>query len=255
MSIYNEYAEQGKKEPKKDGYKVTHNITRKYLKLRSAIGILGILLPFLLVGFSLINKNGCGILPSISDYFHTSVGGIFIGILVSIAIFLIYDGENKEEKYICRAAGVLALIIAFAPTPIKDEFVLISGMQIDPDMFGGCYIPKMESNSLIGYIHFGAATFFFLLLSYLAGIKFRNSETKEDSTKLRRNWYAACGLGMLVPLIGIAIFKIFFNDQSGDSETLPIVFIAEFIMLIFFGISWLIRGEVMLNKSSNYLEG
>jgi hypothetical protein len=33
------------------------------------------------------------------------------------------------------------------------------------------------------------------------------------------------------------------------------VFWAEFFMLMFFGISWLIKGEVMLVKSKKYFKG
>ncbi len=272
-SKFDKYKQEGDRDIRPDGYHTVREMSKNYLKLRKSIGILGVLLPTLLVILSLINKNGCGILPSVSDYYHTSVGLVFTGLLVAIGVFLLHEGEDTKEKWACNMAGILAFIIAFAPTPLHPAYIILETGSLDFNIFSGCYIPQTANDPIIGNLHFIAATLFFLILSYLSGIKFAKSESKVNSTgKKRRLVYRICGAGMFLSLLSVAIFKIFFATEDvytsglglpisiNDHERImkeggfKIVFWAEFLMLIFFGVSWLIKGEVMLAKSKEYFK-
>ena len=254
---YDSLKSTGSRKVREDTYKVS-NLHKSYLKLRRAIGYLGILLPISLVLLSLLNRNGCEwILPSISDYYHTSVGGIFTGILVSIAIFLWYNGESKQEKIICRIASGLAIIIAFAPTPINENYIITESSILDLDFVSGCYIPKPKGIPLVGGLHFFCAAVFFLLLSYLSGIVFRKDESPEvDEGKKRRLIYLICSLGMLLYLILIAVFEFFLVEKfpNSDNWMLPPTFTLETIMLFCFGIAWLVRGEVTFQNIQSFFE-
>ena len=61
-----------------------------YYTLRLLIGAAGILLPFLLVIGKLISENSLQIEYSISDYYDNSTAGdILVGVLFSLAFFLV----------------------------------------------------------------------------------------------------------------------------------------------------------------------
>ena len=77
-----------------------------YMTLRQAIGWLGILLPFaLLIGNYLISlvtdfETGCNPFKmSISDYYYTRMGEVFVGTLCAVALFLFcYNGKKKGRQ-------------------------------------------------------------------------------------------------------------------------------------------------------------
>jgi len=248
---YESFQTKGERGLKKNTYELPHNLNKSYLKLRRAIGYLGILLPISLVIISLINRNGCNtILPSISDYYHTSVGGIFTGILVSIAIFLWYNGENRE-RLICRITSGLAIVIAFAPTPINENYIITESSLASLDFFRGCYIPKLKGLAITGNLHFISAALFFLLLSYLVGNVFRKQESSDSPEgKRRRVIYLICAWGMLGSLVLLAALKVFFKDTFPNSNdwSLPPTFALETIMLFCFGVAWLVKGEVTFQQ-------
>lgn len=256
-SRYDQYKNTDVRDVKNNTYEVAHDIHKSYLKLRRAIGYCGILLPFILVFTSLINRNGCGVLPSISDYYHTSVGVIFTGMLIAIAIFLWYNSGDRGEKMICKFASVLALLIALAPTPLKKEFVINEQTNFKYSLFSSCYIPKTETLELVGKIHFSSATLFFIILSVLVGYKFKQNENHTDSQgRNRRRIYIICSLGMISGLIILAIFKIFFEESFPDSDSwdLPPTITIETIMLLFFGVAWLVKGEITFDSIKSIFE-
>ena len=58
-----------------------------YFTLRKTLGLLGILLPFVLVfGNWIIFRDGLE--NSISSYYHTGMGDVFVGILFAMGLFL-----------------------------------------------------------------------------------------------------------------------------------------------------------------------
>ena len=64
-----------------------------YRRIRRAIGYLGISLPILLVGLSLISFFETSVQYSISDYYYTNLREVFTGTLCAVGLFLIcYKG-------------------------------------------------------------------------------------------------------------------------------------------------------------------
>ncbi len=60
-----------------------------HLTLRRTVGILGVLLPLLLaIGCFVVGPSCTELLESISHYYDTEVGDVFVGILFAIAWFL-----------------------------------------------------------------------------------------------------------------------------------------------------------------------
>jgi len=97
-----------------------------YRRIRRAIGYLGISLPFLLVGFSLISFFQTKIQPSISHYYYTNLREIFTGTLCAVGLFLIrYKGHGnasiwKNDNLLTNIAGIMAIGVALVPTNPED---------------------------------------------------------------------------------------------------------------------------------------
>ena len=207
--------------------------------LRKSIGWIGILLPFVLMsgGHSFCNIDLVQI--SISHYYHTCVRDLFVGALCAVALFLFfYKGYGKKDKWgyldnwTGNIAGFCALGIAFFPST-GSGLCCVSGL-----IHGIC----------------GAA--FFLLLSFDSLFLFTRTDKGPfpGSKKKNRNAiYYICGTIIFCCVALMGIFYLFFVNCCSDST---LVFWAETVALVAFGISWLIKGggfladKVQLNSEA-----
>lgn len=243
---YSSLRKTGTREQEEDSYQIDSkdDMVISYMMLRRLLGVLGIALPFALVIFSLINRNECYVLPSISDYYHSSVRTIFVCIISAMSIFLFaYNVADKRETILARIAAVMALGIIFAPTS-QIENVIHPNDPIDTSIFNQCYTPTLfsKSNELVGWIHYSSAAIFFSLLAVLVYFFFRPHEkSMPEPSKARIILYNLCAGGMLASMILIAVFNFLL---PGTFEHATFTF--ETTSLIFFGIAWLVRGDVTL---------
>ena len=68
-----------------------------YFTLRKLIGWMAILVPFILALLNWILFRG-GLGSSVSSYYHTNVGRVFVGTLCSIGVFLLaYKGYKRLD--------------------------------------------------------------------------------------------------------------------------------------------------------------
>ena len=83
-----------------------------YLQLRFLIGVLGVLLPFVLI---LVNRAlGHGFQQALSYYYYTPMRDIYIGTLCAIGVFLIsYYGYDLADRLITDFAGLGTILTAF----------------------------------------------------------------------------------------------------------------------------------------------
>src|SRR5579871_2101782 len=87
-----------------------------YLGLRKAVGIIGCALPFLLIIGRWFTK-GFGFEPTISDYYYTNMGDVFVGCMCAIGIFLMsVRGFDLRDKTAGHVACIFAIMVAFFPT-------------------------------------------------------------------------------------------------------------------------------------------
>lgn len=208
------------------------NTNLSYFTLRKIIGWSGVLLPWLV--WLLAWKYE----PSISDYYYTRSGVLFTSVLTLVGVFLIsYRGyEQEDEKLsdnvITWVGGILIIIVAAVPTP------LIPG-------YDACPTPICHQSDLWGSIHFGSAALFFVAMGYLSRYNFTRGKEPFSKDKMMRNKiYKFCGLGMwtVLAIAGIMIFVLKLN------ETLThLVLWVEVILLILFGISWLVKGKALVD--------
>lgn len=202
-----------------------------YRTIRRSIGYLGILLAPAL--FILSHILGCRQLqPSISHYYYTMSGSLLVGTLCAVGLFLIsYKGFGPIDDRATNIAGVFAFGVAFFPTGNYAESM--------------CAVFKYPDSALRGYIHFGSAALLFITLAYISFFLFTISKGVKTRQKISRNRvYRTCAVLMIffiamVPVFSISAIKVHFEQYCPT-------FWMETGALVSFGISWLVKGEVIL---------
>jgi hypothetical protein len=206
-----------------------------YRRIRRTIGYLGISLPILLVGLSLIVFFQTPVQPSISHYYYSNLREIFTGTLCAVGLFLIrYKGYGntsiwKNDNLLTNIAGIMAFGAALIPT---------NPNSFSPKIY--TLIPYPEK--WLGWLHYGFAALFFLILALLAINVFtigqQGSTTIPTSVLNENNIYKLCGYSILLFIIMVPI--------SGQLKLFPYsTLIFESLSLFAFGIAWLIKGRAL----------
>ena len=202
------------------------SLVRSYMSLRKSIGVIGIALPFVLaIGGYLLRQ--LALQPSISHYYHTVVGDIFVGSLCAIAVFLwSYCGHGHRDKIATNLASVCAVGVALFPTARTAD--------------------STASEALTGTIHFLFAAALFITLAYISLKLFRLTDRVSPTPqKIARNRvYATCGYVMLACIALIALVKLLLDDSQ--IMRMQPVFWLEAAAIIAFGVSWLTKGEAIM---------
>jgi hypothetical protein len=205
-----------------------------YQTLRKAVGVLGMLLPVVLAAGAPLFSNCPFIQESISDYYYTNMGNVFVGTLCAVGLFLFsYNGYDRRDMIASKLACIFALGVAFWPTT-------------GPDAGSVCNILQRNSNSWANTIHHISAALFFTTLAYFSLFLFTKSSGHPTSNKKKRNKvYKVCGYIILACILLLFLYFKVPLLQSWWAGYKP-VFILETISLWAFGISWLTKGEFIL---------
>lgn len=194
-------------------------------RIRNLAGFLGMILPwFSLLGAALV-ANRVGV-PS--NFWQTlSISATYYitpflaGILTSAAIVLMcYDGYDWRDNLITTISGIFGIMIVIFPC----------NCSVASDYVGVFQLAVKTSNT----IHCFAACVFFILLSFNSLFLFTLGESGTKMKRVRNIIYRVCGVGMLAALV-LMVLPIQFFAKT---------FIVEAIALTFFGISWLVKGQV-----------
>lgn len=221
--------------------------------LRKAIGWLALGLPFALaVGEDLRDRtlpqrvaDRALVETSISAYFHTGMRDVFVGILCAIAVFLLcYKGYERRDEIAAGVAGFSVLLVALFPTPETSREG--PGAVRSVTLFSGAMDPDP---ALVGTLHFVSAAVFFVTLAVMSLFLFTKSDQPVPTPRKRhRNRvYVACGVVILACIALIVAGKLFFSDEWGRRTSF--MFWLESVAVIAFGISWLVKGEVVLGDN------
>lgn len=208
-----------------------------FLSIRKAIGILGIALPIvLLVGTFLLND--CDqIQGSISAYYYTVMRNAFVGILCAVSFYLFsYNGYDTKDRILSGFCGLASLGVAFLPT------------SVDPPLTN-C-VNEVVAGSIISTMHFLSALAFFSISAYVSLFQFTKGSSSPTAQKLRRNRvYRICGIVMIFCIIAIGLYTAVLKEQIPGLVKLNPIFWLETFALWGFGISWLVKGEFLLEDS------
>jgi len=192
-----------------------------YTHLQRIVGVMAVALPFVLF-FGNWALTGNEFESSISAYYHTPMGSVFVGVLWALGVFFLsynyrpLPGFNLDNK-LSTLASVAAVCVAVFPTT-SDASV------------------STRSEQNIGIVHMISAGVLFTLLAVFALFLFPKSSGEMTPQKRRRNLvYRICGVVMAA-----AILSMFPSQLAPDSWHLFLVL--ETISVLAFGISWLIKG-------------
>ena len=203
-----------------------------YLQLRFYVGVIGALLPWVLVigNWAL----GDGLQPSLSGYYYTPMRNVFVSALCGLAVFLVaYRGYDRSDSVITNGAGLATIAAALCPTTTPDR----------PDL----------RQVIIGDLHLFFACVAFVLLAVMA-LRFAKREptpaglsfwqafgyafgfTRAASSQTPR-WevitYRVCGFTIL------ACVALLYPGSRVYSDALLIL---ETILMTAFGLSWFVKG-------------
>ncbi len=201
-----------------------------YFTLRKLIGVLGIILPLLMVIFKYFSEKSTVIEFSISDYYDNgSAGYVLVGVLFVLGFFLLsYKGYEKIDDQASDVGCIAALGIALFPTTSSIKAVHIM-------------------HFVFAFLLFSTFIFFCLYL-------FRKTSGAKTVTKkkvLRNRVYVTCGVIMIACIIGIALAS--FNILGTAAENYHLVFWFETIALFSFGFSWIVKGELLWKDAESHV--
>jgi hypothetical protein len=214
------------------------NIAYTYRRLRRAIGILGVMLPIVLVSFSLIPFFQTTPQVSISHYYYTNLREIFTGVLCAVGLFLIrykgYDNPSifKNDNFLTNLAGTMAIGVAFIPT--------------NPETYQEKIYTLIPSTAAwLGWLHYSFAGIFFLILSIISINVFTIGQKGNMNIPIsvlnENHIYRVCGIAIL---LCIGLVPVSASIELFPYSTLTL----EALALFSFGISWLIKGRALGDK-------
>ncbi|MEN8122279.1 MAG: hypothetical protein ABFS35_18180 [Bacteroidota bacterium] len=209
------------------------------VKVRLGIGYLGLLLPFVL----LIGSISCGsceeVQSSVSNYYHTNMRDILVGILFAVAMFFIsYTGYDRRDDIATNISAIAMIGVALFPTSVSSSELTYC-------------IQNVIDNGIISYAHFIFATILFSTLAYISLGLFTiyHKDNMSPQKRTRNKVYQICGYTIIGSIIIIAIYVFVLKKKFPNLSNFNIIFWFEAIALIAFGISWLVKGEALFRDS------
>ena len=157
---------------------------------------------------------------------------LLVGIMFVVAMFLLaYRGWDCADTIAGLFGGIFALGVALLPTKPSD--------------------PSVVQDPLIGKLHLTFATLFFTVLIIFSMVLFVKSDKDPlpPEKKARNRIYRACGITMIACIVLIALYFAFLKETFTWLQSVRPVFILETAALWAFGISWAVKGQVILKDN------
>ena len=196
------------------------------LTLLRMVGLLGVMLPFVLLFGGLLSPERIPMQTSISQYYHTGIGYLFVSIMLATGVFLIcyrgYD-DSPRDDLATTIAGVLAIGTGVLPP-------------------GHCKVEIWVST-----FHWLSAGGFFVMTGVISHSIFTKSDKQAANNRVYR-WCARIIWGCVAALaVYFAVGESITAPLDGD---FPIVWSLEALAVVAFGFSWLVKSR-MINRWRN----
>lgn len=218
-----------------------------YLTLRMAVGWIGLTLPFILmIGgfvFDAIAHQTLHIESSISSYYYTGIGKVFVGLLCAIGVFhLATEGYDLADRIAGRLACAFALGVAWFPSAPESD----------------CPGIPTHAQRIIGDLHYTLAALLFGTLAFFCIFQFTQTADKEKTTRRKKERnivYYICGaiiLGCIVVIGSVKLIELagvlawFTNWLTSWKWN----FWFESLALFAFGTAFLVKGEFILKDET-----
>jgi hypothetical protein len=195
--------------------------TYRYLRI-------GMLVVVAALGYSLLQEHRASScwLGSISGYYYTPVGPVFVGMMVAIALALIVIKGRMVEDVLLTLAGFMAPIVAFLPTSdptAGSTYPLFKGACLNktwmihhyrPDAGDG-FIASSTKNNLHALAFAGAVGVMVVVSSYLFAEWWRRrSNQKEEvqrESELTRGTAINLALSVVFAAAGVFVVKFHYS--------------------------------------------
>ena len=198
-----------------------------YLTMRKVVGVLGMLLPIVMVAGTLLFTFRLDLRTSISAYHDSVMGPAFAGILFVVGWFLFaYKGHDARDDKAGDRACLFAMGVAIFPQ-------------------------ESATHAWVPWIHFISATLLFLTLAYFSFVLFRETGDGTPTVeKLFRNKiYKACGVAIVLFIALIGLYNLLGLDDTGLAALKPVLVLEAFALWAF-GFSWFVKGETLWRDSA-----
>ncbi|HXI12028.1 MAG TPA: hypothetical protein VNM92_05215 [Thermoanaerobaculia bacterium] len=206
------------KEAQDDPESLRKHMLHTYVSSRIGVAAIGGLLPIALSVPVWLRREM--LLESISEYYYSFMGDVFVGALIAVGISLfLYKGFGSRENYALNAAGIFAVMVALFPMRLASEL-------------GG---------QLRSRVHYTSAILLFLCLGYVC--IYRAGDTLSpslvpDRKRAARLYYTYRVLGIL--MFTLPVSAIFFGRWWK--------YFAETVSVLTFAMYWAIK-TVELRRS------
>jgi hypothetical protein len=201
---------------------------RSYRTLRTAIGCIGFLLPFVVqtaAAWPFRDPQQ----KSISAYYYTGSRDLFVGMLWAIGIFMLcYKGPQLVDEITSAIAGVFAIFVALFPTA--------------PDLL------PTDTETTVGNLHYAFAAVFFGAITYMSLFLFtRSTKPSKTKRKERRNLvYRVCGSIMAASVVTMLAVRFLVPEATRNVlYAHRLTYWLETAAIASFGFAWLTKGEVL----------
>jgi hypothetical protein len=192
-----------------------------YTWLQQAVGVIAVLLPVVLIVYSIIDGQLQG---SISDYYYTRVGNYFVGTLCALAVFFLsYNYKplpgHRRDQVMSNIASAAAIGVAMFPTT-SSVATASSGAKV------------------VAFVHLVCAAILFATLAAFCLAMFTRSSGRMTPQKRTRNTiYRVCGIVIIAAMLAVGLSNLLKVPESWHS-----LFWLETVMVWSFGFSWLVKG-------------
>ena len=205
-----------------------NHILKTYFLLRVGMALIGILFPLVLWFIGLL--IGIDLQGSISAYYHTPIGDVFVGSLFAVGSFLfLYRGFTREEDLVLDLAGIFAFGVALLPTSAITNLECV--------------------NFTAPLLHGASAILFFVAIAYVCIFRALDTLDELESEARRRLYkrlYRFLGAGMIFfPLLSALLLNLLDETQS-------IVFFVELVGIWTFSAYWIVKSvEIASSQLDN----
>ena len=199
-----------------------------YTYLQRAVGVIAVLLPATLVVGHLVigDTDEPGLQGSISAYYYTHMGNVFVGALCALAVFFLSYNYRpirsfETDNVLSRFASLAAVGVAVFPT--ADDAVFAD-----------------SGEKLVSTLHLVCAGALFGLLGVFAMFRFTMTGKAAEITpeKRRRNrLYRVCGTLIFTSMALVLVSNVIKPPPSWHT-----LFWLETVCVVAFGVSWLVKG-------------
>jgi hypothetical protein len=208
-----------------------------FMTIRKGVGLLGVLMPIVLVAGQALIFGEPKLESSMSAYYYTKMGNYMGGTLCAVAFFLYcYRGYEKIDLITSRMAAVFAWGIVFFPGHPPPIYSVLN----------------IDYPSWVATAHFLWAALMFCTFAFISIFLFTRSDTPNAMTRRKRQrnvLYKVCGIVMLVGCLGILLFNVVPSLEPYVREY-HATFCFETLALWSFGLSWLTKGQFLLKDKT-----